>query len=218
MLSKKIEKRQDKSFDDDLFCVKFIYRPLSRSISRRLNVSPNLITCFSLLAAVLSGFFLINGYMIGSLIFAYFWQLLDHLDGDVAHHWNKRSKFGDYFDTIVCYLAIIVLGVACSIYYSTHLGYLFVLTYLLSRLMYHKLVSYGKDLSTGDQVDFVIPILKLLAKIGRELTSASGFLPYLIFFEIFALNQCFISLVFLIFDNVIIIFYLIYRAERLDAK
>jgi len=87
--------------------IRHISYPASRALAR-LPITPNQITLASLVAALLAAW----GYMQGT----YGWAvagglalsvsyLLDNADGEVARLKGMQSRFGEYFDTFVDWLA-----------------------------------------------------------------------------------------------------------------
>ena len=209
--------RDDKSFDDDLYMVKYLYRPLSQSVSKHLDLNPNIITGISFLSVTVGCFCLLQDRLILSVTFIFLWQLLDHIDGDVAHLWNRKSKLGDYYDTITCYSAVMLLGITLSIHLNEAIGFIFAITYLLSRLLYQKLKNYHISVTPSEQTNFKKGHLRLIAQVRREITSPSGFLPFLILLEVALLDQFLIFGFLMIADHSISILYLIKKAQQLDT-
>ena len=208
--------RQDKAFDDDLIVVKFVYRPISCRVAQGLNISPNLITLISALCVTfgcLSIFF--EQFFVGTLLI-FLWQLLDHIDGDVAHQWDRKSNAGDFFDTITCYYAVSLMFIVASVTTGSVIGYFVTITYIFSRLTYQKYKSYKQSISTSVQTDFRLPALKLISQVRRELISPSGFMPFLLIFDLIFNSKIMIVGTIMIIDHILSAAYLVFSAKRLD--
>ena len=103
---------------------------------------------FGLLGSVL---FFIGGYelQIIASIFILIWLILDHVDGNLARYYKTQSLFGDFLDSLVCYIvfALIPICIAHSVTNDNHvlaigelyiLGWMFSIGFILSRLIYQK--------------------------------------------------------------------------------
>ncbi len=101
---------------------RILYRPPARLAVRvlmRTAVTPNQLTCLSLVPAAVSALFFARGEFTAGLLaalFFYLWALLDHLDGELARAKKLASERGrlldDFFDDISS--AIILVGVFCG--------------------------------------------------------------------------------------------------------
>ena len=208
--------RTDKAFDDDLIVVKYVYRPLSCRVARGLNISPNLITLISALCVTIGCFSIyIEQFFVGTL-FIFLWQLLDHIDGDVAHQWNRKSNAGDFFDTITCYYAVSLMFIIASVITGSVIGYFVTITYIYSRLIYQKYKNYKQSISTSVQTNFRFPALKLISQVRRELISPSGFMPFLLIFDLIFNNNIMLVGTIMIIDHILSVAYLVFSAKKLD--
>lgn len=90
-------------------------QPLSW-IFLKLGISPNVITILSLLAGLACAYnYACSSFLIGS-VFLFISAILDLLDGTVARHSGKETRFGAVFDWIADkYIdAIVIIGVGIS--------------------------------------------------------------------------------------------------------
>jgi phosphatidylglycerophosphate synthase len=215
-MSQKNNVRGNKKFDDHLIMVNFIYRPISRPISRKVNITPNIITSASLIFATVGCYLIYVDLFFLACIFIFLWQLFDHIDGDIAHIWNRKSKAGDYYDTVVCYYAVVALSTTASLYSNSVIGYFIGLTYLFSRLCYHKYNSYDRVIHLSAQTHFKPFLIRAVAQVRRELLSPSGFLPFLIILELLLSESVTIIGTFLILDHCLSVIFFIWKARQLD--
>ena len=152
----------EKLDDDSLWLVKFVVRPVSFYLSVlfiELSFSANGVTWLSMLLGVIGSLFLALGSgfeLIGCLLLI-IWLVLDHVDGNLARHYKTQSKYGDFLDTIACYLvlALFPLGLGVGAYFKEEsfiipfyvllLGALSSLLSILPRLFYQKMKAYNFD-------------------------------------------------------------------------
>ena len=136
---------------------KYINRKISSKITeyiliKGVSVTPNQISVFSFLIAVLSlPFYFLGGYLIiiGGLL-AQLSSIIDGVDGELARALNMSSKRGAFFDAILDRYAdmIILLGFSICLYkHFPHLIWL-ILTFLV--LSGDVFVSYLHLRSTHD--------------------------------------------------------------------
>ena len=96
--------------------------------------------------------FFIGGYelQIVASIFILIWLILDHVDGNLARYYKTQSLFGDFLDSLVCYIvfALIPICIAHSVANDNHvlaigelyiLGWMFSIGFILSRLILSKI-------------------------------------------------------------------------------
>jgi phosphatidylglycerophosphate synthase len=92
----KLEDKHENIFD--LYLLRFIDTHLH--IYKRLNLTPNIITTFSLISGLTSGYMIYKkNFKIAGLLFflAYYF---DCVDGKFARKYNMVTKFGDMYDHI----------------------------------------------------------------------------------------------------------------------
>lgn len=66
----------------------------------KLNISPNIITLFSIIAGIIAGFLMMfHSFFWGSIVL-FLSAILDLVDGSVARRMGKETKFGAVFDWI----------------------------------------------------------------------------------------------------------------------
>ena len=76
-------------------------RPIAKFLAANTNISPNQMTLFSFLVALLSGLaFILFQPVIGGVL-AQLSSILDGVDGDLAYIKNKMSKFGGFLDSVL---------------------------------------------------------------------------------------------------------------------
>lgn len=117
----------------------FLLLPLAK---RMETVSPNTLTVYAFLCAILAGLFffmseptdLRPAYLFVALIFLCLNALFDALDGRVAKLWKKDSKRGDFLDHLLDRYAdiFIIGGIALSPYCDVFLGFLALLGVLMT--------------------------------------------------------------------------------------
>ena len=80
--------------------VNYLYY-ISNQISKKYNISPNLITTIRLLLMIAVYYLIYSSqFKVLAGIFYLFCFFLDHLDGEMARQHNTSSTFGDYYDHI----------------------------------------------------------------------------------------------------------------------
>ena len=67
----------------------------------KLKISPNLISIFGLILALIGAFFVSQQNWLLALIFFILAPTMDLIDGKVARTLNKVSNFGNYFETMI---------------------------------------------------------------------------------------------------------------------
>jgi len=83
----------------------YLQRPLIKTIVwinvNFIGLSPNQVTFFSLILAIITGYLFITGqFVLGSFIFM-FSRIMDFVDGQTARLTGKQSKYGGFFDNFV---------------------------------------------------------------------------------------------------------------------
>ena len=67
----------------------------------KLKVDPNAVSFLGLVLALIGAYFVTQEQWIPALIFFILAPLMDLIDGTVAKHLNKKSNFGNYFETMI---------------------------------------------------------------------------------------------------------------------
>lgn len=67
----------------------------------KLRIDPNLISVFGLVLAIIGAFFVIQQNWLLALIFFILAPTMDLIDGTTARALNKRSNWGNYFETMI---------------------------------------------------------------------------------------------------------------------
>ena len=78
--------------------------PLQRVLSWpfiKLRMDPNLISVIGLVFAIIGAYFVTQGQWLFALIFFILAPAMDLIDGTVARALNKRSNWGNYFETMI---------------------------------------------------------------------------------------------------------------------
>jgi phosphatidylglycerophosphate synthase len=127
----KLEDKHENIFD--VYLLKFIDTHLH--IYRELNLTPNIITTFSLITGFASGYMIYKkNYKIAGLLFflAYYF---DCVDGKFARKYNMITKFGDYYDhfsDVFKFILVIYLLYKDNIKKFGRIGIIIILLIILS--------------------------------------------------------------------------------------
>ena len=127
---------------------KLIATPFAK-IFIKLGFSPDLVTLFGTLGAVVSSiiFFSQGEFLVGSILFAIFVGL-DAVDGTVSRLLNRNSKWGAFFDSVLDRIADgVVLGSLAFYFANAGKETYFVLS--LVALLASEIVSYTKARAEG---------------------------------------------------------------------
>ena len=145
------KKQEDSS---EFFAFHFV-RPVSFWIATMFaifNVSANTVTWLSLVVGLIGIFaFTVDGYMadlVGSILI-FVWLILDHVDGNLARYYRTQGSYGDFLDSIICYVifAITPVAIAHSVASGNPMlsaptvyffGWLWSMGFILPRLIYQK--------------------------------------------------------------------------------
>ena len=84
-----------------------------------LNITPNMITTFTLILRIIVVYFLINKIYLDYVLIIYFvsW-ITDAMDGQLARKYNLCSKLGSYYDSFVDILTTILIAFVLYKYYN----------------------------------------------------------------------------------------------------
>lgn len=118
---------------------------------KKMNMTPNIITTFSLITGIFSGYFLYkNNIVLSAILFAISY-LLDCTDGHFARKYQMQTKFGDYYDHFAdIFKVILILSILYTkinkkyrvVYFST----VFVLfCFLLSHMGCQEILTDNTD-------------------------------------------------------------------------
>ena len=123
----------------------------------KLNVTPNMITIFGLISALISHYFLYNYNILVAFLFIIIAQFCDCIDGQYARKYNMSSKFGDLLDHGVDFIKLTIL---CFILYyrynlTTFLKIIFISLGVINLLFNICLFKYeSKDSNNETIIDY----------------------------------------------------------------
>lgn len=112
----------------------YIGRPLSYVLTVPFlytNIAPNIVTCFSIIFAIIGFLFLSLGQTVSSrligMLFFFLWNMGDGIDGNIARYKELKSSNGDLLDTLGGYvsLSLILLGMGNAAYNDIN-GHIFI--------------------------------------------------------------------------------------------
>ena len=221
-----------KEEDSQEYFAYYLIRPISfwiAALFALFNVSANSVTWLSLVFGLLGFFtFFIGGHesQIIASIFILIWLILDHVDGNLARYYKTQSLFGDFLDSLVCYIvfALIPISIAYSVSNNIHkldseelyiLGWMFSIGFVLPRLIYQKFKQidnkrYKNVLSGSENTSFFCVLFNFI----NNLFNPSGMMvPLLILSAIFQYLE-----VFLIFYGVGYFSIFIYSSIKFISK
>jgi phosphatidylglycerophosphate synthase len=127
-----------------------------------LNITPNIITTFTLILRLIVVYLLIHKIHFEYVPYIYFisW-ITDAMDGQLARKYNLGSKFGGYYDTFVDILTTVLICCTLYKYYNKKITILLVLLIFLiffiislkkvknkKNLKFWEKIIYNKSLST----------------------------------------------------------------------
>lgn len=215
--SRKIEnaKKYPGSKEITTSLLRILGKPIVKFIVKFTNITPNQITLFSFLLAILGSLFIFQGgyknILIGSSL-ALIYMVFDCVDGEVARLRGLGSNLGLWLDSIIGFivnpLLILSLSVGLKSTGSLILGLFAVLCYPMQYLIVfsYKFQSIGKkekiEMPISHNLEFIrylygSALLFPLLFIGAILNKA---ILVLWFFAIFG-NLFWIALIFLQYSN-----------------
>jgi phosphatidylglycerophosphate synthase len=131
----------------DIYLLKFIDTHLH--VYRRFNLTPNILTTFSLISGLLSAYNILNrnyGWAASWFTVAYYF---DCADGKFARKYNMQTQFGDYYDHISDIFKIALVLYALYITnpgkYYRYQWIIYVLIILSTLHLGYQEVIYGSD-------------------------------------------------------------------------
>jgi len=99
----------------------YIYRYIVYFLIKhlKLNINPNIITFLSLLYVIFCSILIISKkFAVVGVILYVFFNILDLLDGAVARIYNRKSKFGAFFDGLVDLVGEILILLSVGYYFG----------------------------------------------------------------------------------------------------
>ena len=146
----------------------YVLRPVSfwvAAVFAFFKISANAVTWLSLVIGLIGFLLFLRGDHLSQIIASlliFIWAILDCVDGNLARYYKTQSIFGDFLDSLVCYITFAFLPI--SIAYSINnnnlsseilyfLGWMYSIGFTLSRLIYQKFkqintIEYKKILSS----------------------------------------------------------------------
>jgi len=112
----------------------YIYRYIVYFLIKhfKLNINPNFITSLSLLYATFCSILIISKkYAIVGVILYFFFNILDLLDGAIARIYNRKSRFGAFFDGLVDLIGEILVLLSIGYYFNKVNYFLFLTNFIL---------------------------------------------------------------------------------------
>ena len=99
-----------------------------KPIARIFDINPNILTILSPVLCIAAAFLFYKQWLFTGATFIFFSGGLDVLDGAVARHYNRTSKFGAFLDSTLDRFcdAIIVVGLVFGGYCDWFLGILLI--------------------------------------------------------------------------------------------
>jgi len=124
-------------------------------LAHGLGLTPNMLTAFGLLAAIASGYNIVQGRsIIGLLLWMFGFAFIDELDGTVARKYGLCSVFGKKFDLIVDVAAhgLFGMGTLCSLHGQGSVGgFLITAASLVTSLVLQQVYDDALDLACGTE-------------------------------------------------------------------
>jgi len=155
-----------------------IVRPLQELLAWpfiKLKIDPNMISIFGLLLAVIGAYFVINQEWFFALIFFLLAPAMDLIDGKVARALNKRSNWGNYFETMIDkFVDFAMLGSLALIYPLAGilaLGFSMISSYAKPRVALIVITDNRDWPAVGEHADklLVVLVALLLAALGMNI-------------------------------------------------
>ena len=181
---RKITKEYENPFDNIIY----IFVKLAEPIAHKLNLTPNMITTFSVICSIIACYLLYLHYFIFSILFYIFSYFFDCLDGYYARKHNMVTNFGDMYDHISDILAA---GVYIIILFTINPFLLLICLPILFYLFIGSLIhlSYQELYYDKPNESFTLNLLPNM--FGRKSTSKSEIhqiLKYTRYFGVGTLN------------------------------
>ncbi|MDA8755343.1 CDP-alcohol phosphatidyltransferase family protein [Candidatus Pseudothioglobus singularis] len=203
----------------------YFVRPISfwvASVFAVYKIRANTITWLSLAFGLIGVLLFFKGGHVSQIISSlliFIWLILDCVDGNLARYYKTQSIFGDFLDSLVCYIVFAFLPI--SIAYSINnaslssevlflLGWMYSIGFTLSRLIYQKFKQisnkkYKNFLSGGENAS----VKQKAFSFVNNIFNPSGFMvPFLVISAVFEWLE-----VYLIIYGVGYFFILIYSVS-----
>ncbi len=96
------------------------------SLTKNININPNIITLLGLILAFVSGYLFYQEQLIFGVILILISGFLDMVDGSIARNNNSITKFGGFLDSTVDRIsdAVIIIGIIAGGYVNWLIGIL----------------------------------------------------------------------------------------------
>jgi len=155
-----------------------IVKPLQEFLALpfiKLKIDPNLISVFGLLLAVIGAYFVVNQEWLFALIFFILAPVMDLIDGCVARALNKRSNWGNYFETMIDkFVDFAMLGSLALIYPLAGilaLGFSMISSYAKPRVALIIITDNRDWPAIGEHADklLIVLVALLLAALGMNI-------------------------------------------------
>ena len=120
---------------------------ISKPLARYTNITPNTVTVFSFIIALIAGYFFLTGnytYMIIGGILTFFSQIFDQVDGEIARMRGLSSDFGKWLDSVTGYIRTEVVIVCLAIGVGTKLALALGMLAAIAYPMQYMFVYYYK--------------------------------------------------------------------------
>jgi hypothetical protein len=125
--------------------------------------TPNILTSYSLVAGLLSIYFLYYDSIRGFVISYWISYFFDCADGHMARKYNMCTRFGDLYDHFKDWSVGVVLSTIVYYKYYTYMSYVwYVLTFTMSMLMFLHVGSQQVHYANSSDNDETIDIFKKL--------------------------------------------------------
>jgi phosphatidylglycerophosphate synthase len=121
-----------------------IGRPLSKFVVKFTNITPNQVSIASFVLAIIGGLYFLKGdyksILIGA-IFAFFYNILDMMDGRIARAKKTGSLLGKWLDAMIDFVVfpylIFTLALGIGTYMAAVIGMLAIMSYQTHYLIVH---------------------------------------------------------------------------------
>ena len=132
-----------------------VLNPVVNFLARQ-NVSPNVISTFSLLTGLGAGIFFIFKLPVLALIFIILCSVCDILDGKIAVKENRKSLYGAIYDSTMDRYAEFSIYLGIAVYFRNHWALWIVLGTILGSFM----VSYTRARAEGLGIQCKIGVMQ----------------------------------------------------------
>jgi len=112
----------------------YIYRPIVYLLIKyfKLNINPNIITFLSLLYVIFCSILIISKkFAVVGVVLYLFFNILDLLDGAIARIYNRKSKFGAFFDGLVDLVGEILILLCVGHYFGKFNYFIYLIAFII---------------------------------------------------------------------------------------